>query len=56
MLQETLRYTFAGAGPEVRQKLAAFAAATGADEVIVSSAIHDPAARRSCFERLAPAS
>ncbi|MGE0788173.1 MAG: LLM class flavin-dependent oxidoreductase [Sandaracinaceae bacterium] len=54
MLQQTLRYTFAGTGPEVREKLATFAERTGADEVIVTSQVFDPEARLRSFELVAP--
>ncbi len=55
ILQQVLRFTFAGTGPQVRAKLATFAEQTGADEVIVTSQIHDHAARLRSIDLVAPA-
>ena len=48
-----LRRSFVGAPDTVRAGLEAFAAETGADEIIVAAAIHDHAARLRSYELLA---
>jgi luciferase family oxidoreductase group 1 len=48
-----LRYAIVGAPDTVRDGLERFAAQTAADELIVVSAIHDPAARLRSYELLA---
>ena len=53
MLDDVLAASFAGAPDTVRRDLAGFAARTGADELIVTAQIHDPAARHRSYELLA---
>jgi len=48
-----LRRSFVGSPETVRRGLEDFAAETGADELIVASAIHDHAARLRSYELLA---
>jgi luciferase family oxidoreductase group 1 len=50
---EMLRRSFVGSPSTVREGLEAFAAETGADELIVAAAIHDHAARLRSYELLA---
>jgi luciferase family oxidoreductase group 1 len=50
---EHLSRSFAGSPETVRDGLEAFAAETGADEIIVASAIHDHGARLRSYELLA---
>ena len=50
-----LSCAFVGAGPEVAERLRAFQAATGADELIVAAAIYDHSARLRSYEILAQA-
>jgi alkanesulfonate monooxygenase SsuD/methylene tetrahydromethanopterin reductase-like flavin-dependent oxidoreductase (luciferase family) len=48
-----LRRSFVGSPETVRSGLEDFVAETGADELIVASAIHDHAARLRSYELLA---
>lgn len=48
-----LACSFVGSRESVRAKLAAFIAETGADELMIAAAIHDPAARIRSYEILA---
>ena len=48
-----LACSFVGAPETVRDGLARFVARTGADEIMVASAIHDHAARLRSYELLA---
>jgi luciferase family oxidoreductase group 1 len=48
-----LRCSFVGSAETIRRELSAFVARTGADELVVSSAIWDPAARIRSYEILA---
>jgi luciferase family oxidoreductase group 1 len=50
-----LACSFVGSPATVRERLAAFARDTGADEIVVASAIHDHAARLRSYELLANA-
>jgi len=50
-----LACSFVGSPATVREGLAAFARDTGADEIVVASAIHDHAARLRSYELLAGA-
>ena len=50
-----LARSFVGAPETVRDSLEAFTAETGADEIIVASAIHDHAKRLRSYELLAEA-
>jgi luciferase family oxidoreductase group 1 len=51
--ERMLACSFVGSREAVREQLADFVARTGADEVIVASAIYDHAARLRCYELLA---
>jgi len=53
MLADALACSIVGGPAAVRQGLQAFIAATGADELMVTAQIFDPAARRRSFEILA---
>ena len=55
MLQQALSASVVGDPAEVREGVAAFAARTGADELMVTAQIHDPAARLRSFEIVAQA-
>lgn len=46
---------FVGSAESVRDRISDFAASTGADEILITSAIHDQAARRRSYELLARA-
>jgi luciferase family oxidoreductase group 1 len=48
-----LEYSFVGTPETVRERLEQFVRTTGADELIVSATLHDPAARRRSYELLA---
>jgi alkanesulfonate monooxygenase SsuD/methylene tetrahydromethanopterin reductase-like flavin-dependent oxidoreductase (luciferase family) len=50
-----LRRSFVGSPETVRAGLDAFVAETGADEVVVATAVHDHAARLRSYELLAAA-
>lgn len=50
MLDDMLRCTAVGTGREVREWFAAFAARTGADELMIASQIHDHGARLRSYE------
>ncbi len=52
VLQSTLSCSFVGAPATVRHGLADFIARTGADELMVTAQIHDPAARKRSFALL----
>lgn len=52
-LDQFLKYSFIGSRETIRQGLQGFLRETGADEIIVSSAIHDPDARVRSYEILA---
>ena len=49
MLDQALACSVVGDGEQVRRGIAAFAARTGADELMVTAQIHDPAARLHSF-------
>ena len=49
MLDQALACSVVGDGAQVRRGIAAFAARTGADELMVTAQIHDPAARLHSF-------
>ena len=53
MLADALACSIVGGPDTVRDGLEAFVAATGADELMVTAQIHDPAARKRSFEILA---
>ena len=53
MLDHALSCSVVGAPEAVRQGIADLAARTGADELIVTAQIHDPAARLRSFALLA---
>ena len=55
MLAHTLSASFVGTPDEVAHGLAAFAARHGADELMVTAGIHDPAARIRSYELTAAA-
>ncbi|GAA0602377.1 LLM class flavin-dependent oxidoreductase [Caenispirillum bisanense] len=55
MVDHALQYAFVGTAATVRQELAEFVAATGADEVMVTAQIHEHAARLHSFRLLAEA-
>ncbi len=55
MLADALRCSVVGGPQAVRDGVAAFAARTGADEVMVTGQIHDPAARVRSFQITADA-
>ncbi|MBE7218173.1 MAG: LLM class flavin-dependent oxidoreductase [Caulobacteraceae bacterium] len=55
LLQHALSASVVGDARDVREGVAAFAARTGADELMVTAQIHDPAARRRSFALLAEA-
>ena len=55
MLDHATRYAIVGGPATVRAKLAAFGAATGVDEIVVTTQIFDHAARRRSFELVAAA-
>jgi alkanesulfonate monooxygenase SsuD/methylene tetrahydromethanopterin reductase-like flavin-dependent oxidoreductase (luciferase family) len=50
-----LACSFVGSPATIRRELGRFVEATGADELMVASAIHDHAARRRSYELLAGA-
>jgi luciferase family oxidoreductase group 1 len=56
MIEEMLAYTVAGSGETVRRGLEASVARTGADELMLTSQIHDHAARLRSYEITAEAS
>jgi luciferase family oxidoreductase group 1 len=56
MIEEMLAYTVAGSGETVRRGLEAIVARTGADELMLTSQIHDHAARLRSYEITAEAS
>jgi len=56
ILSHTLACAVVGSRDTVRKGLADFHTRTGADEIIVTAQIHDPAARRHSFEILAEVS
>ncbi|HCO44330.1 MAG TPA: alkane 1-monooxygenase [Gammaproteobacteria bacterium] len=49
MLEESMSCSAIGGPQRVREQIAAFIARTGADELMISSPIHDPAARRASY-------
>ena len=49
-IEETLTWSMVGAPDTVRRGLEAFVARTGADELMITSQIHDHAARRRSYE------
>lgn len=51
--EKMLQCSFAGSAQTIREELEAFIERTGADEVIVASAIYDHAARLRSYEILA---
>ena len=55
MLAEVLSCTAIGSGSSVKAQIEAFAARTGADELMVTSQIHDPKARLRSYELAAAA-
>jgi luciferase family oxidoreductase group 1 len=55
MLAEVLSCTAIGTGDSVRRQIAAFAERTGADELMITSQIFDPAARLHSYELAAGA-
>ncbi len=55
MLQHALSASVVGDPSQVREGVAAFAARTGADELMVTAQIHDPAARLRSYEITADA-
>ena len=55
VIQRNRRRMFVGTGADVRARLEAFADELGADEIMVTSAIHDPEARKRSYGLLSDA-
>jgi luciferase family oxidoreductase group 1 len=53
MIQQMHHYTIAGSAKTVEQRLRAFIAQTGADEIMIAGNFHDPAARVRSLELIA---